>query len=78
MEIPTKFKETLTDINEKKISEIDDEVKKLHLKINEINSRIEYLENVKAVILVNQKLDNKPESGQQEEPVRRPIKVTFV
>ena len=78
MEIPTKFKETLTDINEKKISEIDDEVKKLHLKINEINSRIEYLENVKAVILVNQKLDNKPESGQQAETVRRPIKVTFV
>ena len=77
MEIPTKFKEALTDINEKKISEIDDEVKKLHLKINEINSRIEYLENVKAVILVNQKLDNNPDKT-QEEPVRRPIKVTFV
>ena len=61
MEIPTKFKEALTDINEKKISEIDDEVKKLHLKINEINARIEYLENVKAVIMVNQKLDNRPE-----------------
>ena len=28
MEIPTKFKEALTDINEKKISEIDDEIKK--------------------------------------------------
>ena len=77
MEIPTKFKEALTDINEKKVAEIDDEVKKLHLKINEINARIEYLENVKAVILVNQKLDNKPEN-QQAETVRRPIKVTFV
>ena len=77
MEIPTKFKEALTDVNEKKICEIDDEVKKLHLKINEINARIEYLENVKAVILVNQKLDNRPEN-QQTENIRRPIKVTFV
>lgn len=77
MEIPTKFKEALSDVNEKKITELDDEIKKLHLKINEINSRIEYLENVKAVILVNQKLDNNSDKP-QEEPPRRPIKVTFV
>lgn len=76
MEIPTKFKEALTDINEKKVSEIDDEIKKLHLKINEINSRIEYLENVKKVVVVNQKQNHHP--NQQEEPIRRPIKVTFV
>ena len=76
MEIPTKFKEALTDINEKKITELDDEIKKLHLKINEINARIEYLENVKKVIAVNTKQSHNP--NQQEEPIRRPIKVTFV
>ena len=76
MEIPTKFKEALTDINEKKVSELDDEIKKLHLKINEINSRIEYLENVKKVIVVNTKQNHNP--TQQQEPIRRPIKVTFV
>ena len=76
MEIPTKFKEALTDINEKKVSELDDEIKKLHLKINEINSRIEYLENVKKVIVVNQKQNHN--QTEQQEPIRRPIKVTFV